>query len=79
MPKKLRRGSRKAAKRTSKRKHRKSGKKTSKRLSRNKRRFGSNAEMSISNSYIGMSPVQYNDRLPNIPMSVRSNFYTDIQ
>ncbi len=72
MPKKLRRGSKKAAKRTSKRKHRKSGKKTS------KRRFGSGAQMSISNFYVGMSPSQYNSRLPNIPMSVRSNFYTDI-
>jgi hypothetical protein len=89
---KLKRGSRKALKRkASKRKaSKRHSKKMSRKLSRNIRHFGSKssllnymgnyspAEISIANSYVGMSPDQYNGRLSQIPMSVRSNFYTNL-
>lgn len=90
MRSKLRRGSRKASRRTLKIKQKRSNKKRSRKLSRKRRQFGSKssllnymgnyspAEMSVANSYIGMSPAQYNGRLSDIPISVRSNFYTDL-
>lgn len=66
-------------------------KKRSRKISKKRRHFGSKSdlldymgnykpisEMSLSQSVVGMSPSQFNNHLKNIPMSIRSNFNTNL-